>query len=311
MSACSRSLVSNPIAVRLVGNDSLDFSRTIICFKSTSLNAPILFFPRSVQPSLAFGISRNHLSNRSPRNINLRGCLNRKLSSSHGLGRKGSPLVCKPIGIRYEETTAQPKFFYRTVIKLMVVRQQGVNNPKHLKLIYFASIATVSLFLGLLFLWISSPHLTFRGVPLSILLRFSQDPIAQNAYFSGHKKALHDRLKALGIKEQIKDFYRPQIHDEMELDRYIHQLLYNNIGYVGSAYVVNPKGQLELKSTSEFSFSHWFELAKKLQIVKAHQVENGVMYVTTLEGNRVPYSSIAPLYAVTDMEKWVQAQQGT
>lgn len=49
------------------------------------------------------------------------------------------------------------------------------------------------------------------------------------------------------IEEQIKDFYRPQIPDEQELDRYIHQIFYNTTGYVGKAYKVNSEGSLVSK----------------------------------------------------------------
>ncbi len=41
--------------------------------------------------------------------------------------------------------------------------------------------------------------------------------------------------------------YRDQISDENELDRYIHQIFYENTGYVGQAYKVNSQGQLVAK----------------------------------------------------------------
>ncbi|MBD3886719.1 hypothetical protein IFO70_34250 [Phormidium tenue FACHB-886] len=87
-------------------------------------------------------------------------------------------------------------------------------------------------------------QLVVGGVPCSIIVDFLQDRTARRAYFRQDSKALHDRLCSLGIEERIKDFYRPQIFDEVELDRYIHQLLYEPTGYVGRDYVVNAKGVL-------------------------------------------------------------------
>jgi hypothetical protein len=101
--------------------------------------------------------------------------------------------------------------------------------------------------LGLSILWFFSGNLLIGGVPSSIILTFLQDQPSRDAYFRGDRQALHDRLSDLGIEAQIKDYYRPQIPDEVQLDLYIHQLLYNRTGYVGEAYQVTDQGTLILR----------------------------------------------------------------
>lgn len=88
---------------------------------------------------------------------------------------------------------------------------------------------------------------TVGGVPASIILTFLQDDIARNAYFQGNSSLLHNRLKILGVEEDIKRFYNAQISDEVELDQYIHQLLYERTGYVGKQYQVDESGVLVLR----------------------------------------------------------------
>jgi hypothetical protein len=94
---------------------------------------------------------------------------------------------------------------------------------------------------------IHSGQLLISGVPCSIIFTFLRDRVARRAYFRQDGKTLHDRLYDLGIEEQIKDFYRPQIFDEAELDRYIHQILYDRTGYIGRDYRANAQGLLVLK----------------------------------------------------------------
>lgn len=91
---------------------------------------------------------------------------------------------------------------------------------------------------------IVSQQLVIGGVPLSIILIFLRDRTARRAYFRKDCQTLHNRLYVLGIEEKIKDFYRPQISDEIELDRYIHQLLYERTGYVGKDYWLNEQNIL-------------------------------------------------------------------
>lgn len=154
-------------------------------------------------------------------------------------------------------------------------------------------------------LWFAYPKLTYRGVPISILFQFIQDPIARNAYFSGQKELLHDRLKDMDIEAQIKAFYRPQIADEQELDRYIHELLYTNTGYIGNGYQATSDGQLVSKTNFPSGFWRWMGLAKRLQLAKDHETQDGVLYVITPKGTRVPYSVISNLYPINDMKKWL------
>ncbi|HEY9764187.1 MAG TPA: hypothetical protein V6D07_16780 [Trichocoleus sp.] len=85
---------------------------------------------------------------------------------------------------------------------------------------------------------------TLGGVPYSVLMKFWQDPIARNAYFSGNGQLLHDRMSALGIEASIKAYYRPKIKDEAKLDQHIHQVLYDRTGYVGEAYKISSGRKL-------------------------------------------------------------------
>ncbi|MEL6604569.1 MAG: hypothetical protein AAFP20_15245 [Cyanobacteria bacterium J06614_10] len=85
---------------------------------------------------------------------------------------------------------------------------------------------------------------TLGGVPYGIIDKFWNDRIARNAYFAGDRQGLHDRLQVLGVEEDIKDFYRDRFTNEHELDRYIHQIMFDRTGYVGEAYEVNNYGRL-------------------------------------------------------------------
>lgn len=82
-------------------------------------------------------------------------------------------------------------------------------------------------------------NVTFSSVPISVLMEFVRDETAREAYLKGDKIKLHYRLKQLGFEEKIKDFYRSNFANEAELDKYIHQIFYQNTGYVGEAYQVN------------------------------------------------------------------------
>jgi hypothetical protein len=189
----------------------------------------------------------------------------------------------------------------------VVVRQQRAMAKKTINGSYVLAGAAISLLLGGIGLWVAYPSLTYKGVPVKILVQFIEDPLARKFYFSGQKTALHNRLKEMDVEEQIKDFYRPQIQNEQQLDLYIHQLLYDNTGYIGAAYIVNGQGQLALSPTLSPEFWRWFELAKQLQLVTDQELEGGQVYVTTPQGDRVPYTTIAALYPIADLEKWVAA----
>lgn len=89
-----------------------------------------------------------------------------------------------------------------------------------------------------------SKQLVVGGVPLSIILIFLRDRVARRAYFCKDSKTLHNRLFLIGVEEKIKDFYRPKISDEMELDQYIHQLLYERTGYIGEDYWLSEQNIL-------------------------------------------------------------------
>jgi hypothetical protein len=143
---------------------------------------------------------------------------------------------------------------------------------------------------------------TIGGVPLPVVLQFLRDDTARNAYFSGDRQRLHDRLDRMGIEEEVKAFYRPKIRDEAELDRYIHQLLYNSTGYVGIAYEVNAKGILAPKKAQDPAFEQWFQLAYQAGIVVGSREESGVQYVISPDGNVVPYKQVSSLFPLDTLK---------
>jgi hypothetical protein len=101
---------------------------------------------------------------------------------------------------------------------------------------------------GILFL---NGIVTLGGIPAAIVGKVIRDPIAISYFLTADKTQLHYRLEELGIEAEIKAYYRPQIPDEVQLDQYIHQLLYNWTGYVGNNYLVTPQGNLVLKVSGE------------------------------------------------------------
>ena len=86
------------------------------------------------------------------------------------------------------------------------------------------------------------------GVPSSVIIKFLQDSVAVDAYLNNNGALVHDRLQKLNIEKDIKDYYRNQIADPIELDRYIHQILYERTGYVGVDYQLSASGTLKLKN---------------------------------------------------------------
>jgi hypothetical protein len=192
----------------------------------------------------------------------------------------------------------------------VVVRQYNTAHSKRLKWpFYVLGGGAISLVLVVIGLWLASPVLTYKGVPLNILFKFVADSTARKAYFSHNRQVLHDRLQALKVEEQIKDYYRPQIQNEQELDQYIHQLMYDNTGYVGKAYKVNAQGLLVYIYAPPTAFQQWFALARKLDLVTSYQMENNEIIVTTPKGTQIPFPTIAKLYSIADLEKWVALQK--
>jgi hypothetical protein len=190
----------------------------------------------------------------------------------------------------------------------LVVRPRNTIRPKRLKGSYIAASSIAVLLLGLLGFSLAFPSLTYRGVPLSILLKFVEDPIARQAYFKGDKIGLHNRLDQMGIESDIKAFYRPQIQDEQELDLYIHQLLYDNTGYIGKAYHLNERGQLVPFSKLPAHFHRWFALAQQLQLAASYETEDDVIYIITPQGSRAPFTLMSQLYTIPEMRQWASGK---
>jgi hypothetical protein len=121
-------------------------------------------------------------------------------------------------------------------------RQAATHRQNITAFAYLAGVFVV----GVVVILFVQGRLVIGGVPSGIIVEFLQDDLARSAYFSGNSTALHDRLDEMGIEEAMKDYYRPQISDEVVLDQHIHQILYDRTGYVGEAYQVNG-GVLVLK----------------------------------------------------------------
>jgi hypothetical protein len=155
---------------------------------------------------------------------------------------------------------------------------------------------------------LTSTFITFKGVPLPIIVQFLVDEPARKEYFAGDKKGLHDRLQQMGIEEEIKAFYRPKIQDENKLDQYIHQIFYNSTGYVGEGYFVNSQGLLVPKVSPASDFEQWFELAYRAGIVVSSRHENGIQYVISPQGTVAPYQEIAAIFPLSELKKLIQAQ---
>lgn len=186
----------------------------------------------------------------------------------------------------------------------MVVRSRNTIRPKRLNGSYIAAGSAFVLLLGLLGFSVAFPSLTYKGVPLSILLKFVKDPIARQAYFEKDKAGLHNRLDELGVEPEIKAFYRPNFQNEQDLDRHIHQLLYDNTGYVGKAYRLNELEQLVPLSTLPPNFNHWFTLAQQLQLAASYEMKDDVLYIITPQGSRTPFTLMAQLYTIPEMRQW-------
>jgi hypothetical protein len=158
-------------------------------------------------------------------------------------------------------------------------------------------------------LWLSNKGTTIRGVPASILFKTLEDEVVRDALLNKQKTALHNRLKQMGVEEEIKAFYRTKIQDEEELDRYIHQIFYNNVGYVGDAYYPDQAGILQYKSPPDDSFRKWFKLAYAAGVVIGSRQENGVQYVISPRGTLAPFKDIEALFPMAELEKMVELKK--
>ena len=108
-------------------------------------------------------------------------------------------------------------------------------------------LLSVILLVGIWVVLFTGGYVTLGGVPAPIIMKFLSDETAREAYFQGDRTKLHNRLDDMGIEDDIKAYYRPQIPDEAQLDQYIHQIFYERTGYVGEGYQVNSQGVLVLK----------------------------------------------------------------
>ncbi len=104
--------------------------------------------------------------------------------------------------------------------------------------------------IGIWVLLFTAGVVTLGGVPYRVLLKVWQDDTARSALLNGESTALHDQMSDLGIEREIKAHYRSRIEDPVELDRYIHQVLFDRTGYVGANYRVEGR-ELVLKDPSK------------------------------------------------------------
>ena len=158
---------------------------------------------------------------------------------------------------RLKETSLSDRIFY-TLRQRRRDRLIASTNPpsqlhqrlqaKHRHRLYQSGMAATALSASIAAtVWTAlfvTERVTLGGVPYRIITTFWNDKTARDAYFSGDTLALHNQLSTLGVEENIKAYYRPQFDNEHELDKYIHQIMFDRTGYVGEAYQVNHQGQL-------------------------------------------------------------------
>ena len=152
--------------------------------------------------------------------------------------------------------------------------------------------------------WVTTS--TVQGVPIPIVLQFLADQPARDAYFEGDKQALHDRLNHLGVEEAIKAYYRPQFPNEDQLDQHIHQIFYDNTGYVGKGYEVGLEGTL---IPIDLQFERWYRLATRAGIVSDRLYRDGVQYVVAPTGEVAPYQEIATIYSKKLLRRLIRLQK--
>ena len=89
-----------------------------------------------------------------------------------------------------------------------------------------------------------SGMVTLGGVPFSVVSLVLRTPSTRKALFTLRATHLHDLMNSMGIEEEVKRYHSKRIQDPVELDQYIHQVLYNWTRYVGENYVVGDRGKL-------------------------------------------------------------------
>ena len=158
---------------------------------------------------------------------------------------------------RLKASSLEDRFFYRLRQRRRDRFIEAANTPsylhqrlqsKHRQRQRRKRLVTALLGIGLgSALWTGlfvSERITLGGVPYRVIKTFWDDETARTAYFSGDAQALHDQLSSLGVEESIKAYYRDRFDNEYELDRHIHQIMFERTGYVGEAYEVDTRGQL-------------------------------------------------------------------
>lgn len=143
-----------------------------------------------------------------------------------------------------QSRTAQANFSPQYALKRQQLTKKLVTALIVLILVVLPVLVSLQMLLKLS--W-TKGQVVVGGIPFSVITTFLQDDMSRNAYLNHNRQLLHDRLQALGVEEQIKAFYRPQISDEVKLDQHIHQIFYDRTGYVGLNYRVNSDGRLILK----------------------------------------------------------------
>lgn len=95
-------------------------------------------------------------------------------------------------------------------------------------------------------------ELRIGGIPSAIILDVFSDSEALNAFFFGDRMALRSRLKELNIDKKMMELYRPYFSNEIELERYVDQIFYNDTGYANpKEYSIDKKGNLIRKKPFE------------------------------------------------------------
>ncbi|MEM7796278.1 MAG: hypothetical protein AAF579_17720 [Cyanobacteria bacterium P01_C01_bin.118] len=119
--------------------------------------------------------------------------------------------------------------------------QARQKSQKNMANAVIAGVVGTVMAVGAVVVLFTAEVITLGGVPYSVLMKVWQSPEARSALLGGDEKKLHNLMGDLGIEYEIKDYYRSRIQDPVQLDQYIHQILFDRTGYVGEAYTVKGR----------------------------------------------------------------------
>ena len=90
-------------------------------------------------------------------------------------------------------------------------------------------------------------QMIMAGIPIHLYLDVITDAEAVIALVTTDQMSFRNRLKELDIDTKIKNRYRSQFSNEVELEKHIDQIFYRYTGYANQKeYIVDQNGDLNL-----------------------------------------------------------------